>query len=203
MVGFRREGRQSRRRADEQFRLRRRLLVEDVAALARQLAELEPSNDEDHASALRGCETARSSLASVTDADGLGAVEGALTEGRYHLACVLARHNEQPVPARRPECFFNPQHGPSSTEVTWTWTDGDERRVHTCRADAERLTRGERPDLRMVRVGERMVPWFEAAKHTEAARSRTKIDHHAITQARKDAMGVTGAKFEKNNAREY
>jgi hypothetical protein len=203
MVGFRREERQSRRRADEQFRLRRRLLVEDVAALARQLAALDASLGEDHGRAVSSCESARSALADVTDVDGLGPVESAVTEGRYRLACVLASQDGLPLPAQLPECFFNPQHGPSSTDVAWTSTEGDERRVPACGADAERLANDERPDIRTVRVGERMVPWFDAEKHTETARTRTKIDYRAITQARKETMWVSGEKFEKNNSREY
>lgn len=40
--------------------------------------------------------------------------------------------------------------------------DGVEREVPVCRRDRDRLTAGEAPDIREVRVGDRYVPWWEA-----------------------------------------
>jgi hypothetical protein len=33
-----------------------------------------------------------------------------------------------------------------------------------CRSDLNRLTAGEQPDVRMVRVGDRYVPWYAAER---------------------------------------
>jgi hypothetical protein len=44
--------------------------------------------------------------------------------------------------------------GRSSTTGGSTWP--------TCRRDRDRLTAGEAPDVRLVRVGDRYVPWWQA-----------------------------------------
>ena len=84
--------------------------------------------------------------------------------GRFDLACVLARRDGEPLPQRREPCFFNPQHGPSVTDVPWTPAGGVERPVPVCRNDQVRLDRGERPDVRLVRAGDRYVPWWAAGE---------------------------------------
>ena len=44
-----------------------------------------------------------------------------------------------PLPAKRPPCFFNPAHGPSSQNVEWAPPGGVARDVPACPADAERV----------------------------------------------------------------
>ena len=65
-------------------------------------------------------------------------------------------------PERRPPCFFDPRHGPSSRDVAWSPPYGEERDVPACEADAQRVERGEEPQPREVeRHGER-VPYWQA-----------------------------------------
>ena len=60
-----------------------------------------------------------------TEPDHIKAVTTALEDGRYAMACVLARENGEPLPIRRPPCFFNPQHGPSVLDVDWAPAGGE------------------------------------------------------------------------------
>ena len=73
-----------------------------------------------------------------------------------------ARLSGQPLPERRPPCFFNPQHGPSATDVSWAPPGGAPRTVPVCTADADRLARGDDPDERLVGVGGSRVPYWQA-----------------------------------------
>ena len=101
-------------------------------------------------------------LAQAQHPDDLHAVSLALEEGRWRLACVRALLAGEPRPERRPPCFFNPQHGPSTRDVEWVPTGGAPRLVPVCAADADRLERGYEPDERMVTVGGSYMPYWRA-----------------------------------------
>lgn len=87
-----------------------------------------------------------------------------LNDGRYALACSRARVAGAPVPVRRTACFFNPQHGPSSTDVDWASASGPTQRVPACAQDAARVQAGEDPP---VRYGEVQVPTWEGGAPNE------------------------------------
>jgi hypothetical protein len=61
-------------------------------------------------------------------------------------------------------CFFNPQHGPSSEDVRWTQPGRGTRVVPACAQDAARVANEETPEVRMVSVGKRKVPYWEAGR---------------------------------------
>ncbi|MGW4383185.1 hypothetical protein [Kitasatospora sp. NPDC004531] len=69
----------------------------------------------------------------------------ALYEGRSALARAAARLTDRPVPDHRPLCFFDPRHGPSTTDFPWSPPDGATRPVPVCAADAARLSDGRPP----------------------------------------------------------
>lgn len=92
----------------------------------------------------------------------VAAVTTVLEHGRFARACLLARQDGTALPHRREECYFNPQHGPAMSEVAWAPPGGVERQIAVCAADARRLAGGEAPDIRLVRVGDRYVPWYAA-----------------------------------------
>ena len=56
-------------------------------------------------------------FASATSASAVHEVEPLLVDGRFHLACVLARRDGVDLPERREPCFFNPQHGPAADDA--------------------------------------------------------------------------------------
>ena len=103
----------------------------------------------------------RKAVGKVTQAEEIKHVIEILEDGRYAAACVRARVNGEPLPQRRPSCFFNPQHGPSVEDVSWAPPGGAPREVPACAADAERVRAGAEPDVRKVMVGPQRVPYWE------------------------------------------
>jgi ketosteroid isomerase-like protein len=177
MVWFLRARKRRRLAALEEFRQARKLIDEDVTVFGEQLSDLhvetlttELDRDmradyqraldlyEEAKSALRGAEAAPAVVAAVV------AIAETLDEGRFRLACVLAARDGVELPTRRDPCFFNPQHGPAAADVAWTPPGGVERKVPVCRSDANRLAQGDQPDIRLVRVGDRYVPWYAAER---------------------------------------
>ncbi|MGL5825306.1 MAG: hypothetical protein ACRCYU_10890, partial [Nocardioides sp.] len=104
--------------------------------------------------------TAKSRLASATEPAHVKAATTALEDGRYAMACVLARQNGDPLPIRRAPCFFNPQHGPSIADIEWAPPGGEARDVPLCAADADRVRQGAEPDIRTIERGYQSVPYW-------------------------------------------
>ncbi len=86
----------------------------------------------------------------------------ALEEGRWAMSSAKARLEGREPPERRPPCFFDPRHGPSTRDVEWAPLDGAPRSVPACEADAQRVDRGEDPEARHVTVGGQSVPYWSA-----------------------------------------
>ncbi len=112
--------------------------------------------------ALDAYERAKNELAAVKRTDELRGVTTALEEGRYALACVKARVNNEALPERRAPCFFNPQHGPSVRDVLWAPPNGAPRDVPACAADAQRVEQGFDPHMREVMVDGQRRPYWDA-----------------------------------------
>jgi hypothetical protein len=165
-------GKERRLAALEEFRQDRRLVDEDVTVFGEQLADLhgemvavplDEDTRQDYQRALDVYDEAKTALAAAVvaeDASGIAGVEKLLDDGRWRLACVLARRDGVDLPVRREPCFFNPQHGPAVQDLMWTPPHGTEREIGVCRSDARRITGGEDPEVRLVRVGDRYVPWY-------------------------------------------
>lgn len=157
----------------DRLRTARQLAEEDVTVLGEQLSELHvdtlttPLDAEmrgDYQAALDAYERAKTVLRDAGSTDDVLRVDSLLDDGRFARACVLARRDGQELPQRRDPCFFNPQHGPAVTDLAWTPPSGVEREIAVCRSDANRLTAGDQPEIRLVRVGDRYVPWYEAER---------------------------------------
>jgi type II secretory pathway pseudopilin PulG len=157
--------------AAEQLAAVRKAADEDVTVFGEELQQL--GNDmagrdldegarSDYQRALDAYEDAKESVAAVQDPEEVRHVTEILEDGRYAMACVQARVEGKPLPERRPPCFFNPQHGPSVTDVPWAPPGGVERDVPACALDAERVAAGADPDSRQVLVGARRVPYWQA-----------------------------------------
>jgi hypothetical protein len=171
MFGGRRRRREAELAEKDRWRVARRLMDEDVTVLGEQLADLhvDTLSDElddvarDHyRRALEHYDQAKHLLAASTTAEDVVAVEQVVADSRYHRAAVVAVRDGEPLPERREPCFFDPRHGPSRLDVEWTPPAGTARVVAVCAADARRLAAGEEPLVRMVRVGDRWVPWHLA-----------------------------------------
>ena len=88
---------------------------------------LDEPMQQDYQRALDAYDNAKMSLDAVTKPDEIKHVTEILEDGRYAVACVKARIAGEPLPAKRPPCFFNPAHGPSSQDVEWAPPGGVQR----------------------------------------------------------------------------
>ena len=152
----------SKRAADEdvtKFGEELQRLDSDVAGHA-----LDEPMQQDYQRALDAYDNAKMSLDAVTQPEEIRHVTEILEDGRYAVACVKARIAGEPLPAKRPPCFFNPAHGPSSQDVSWAPPGGVPRSVPACPADAERVLAGADPYIRTVQVGAQRVPYWEGGQ---------------------------------------
>lgn len=173
-VGVRRAAKTRHERRMEtarNFRLSRKVADEDVTAFGEELSDLHVEtlttaiDDDmrtDYQQALDSYETAKDRIRDANDESGVTQATKALEDGRFAMACVLARRDAVALPLRRPPCFFNPTHGPAATDVAWAPPGGVTREIPVCFGCEERLAGGERPDTRLVRWGNRYVPWYQA-----------------------------------------
>jgi hypothetical protein len=137
---------------------------EELQALDTDLAgrELDAGTRADYQRALDAYEAAKQSVEAMTAPEHVQHVSEILEDGRYATACVRARVAGEPLPERRAPCFFNPQHGPSVTDVLWAPPGGAQRDVPACALDAERVRSGADPDSRKVMVGPQRVDYWQA-----------------------------------------
>jgi hypothetical protein len=164
--------RRSAQRGDaEELEQIRKLADEDVTLLGEELRRLDtqveghpldPDARSDYQVALDAYEAAQRAVKGIRKADGISSVTDTLATGRYAIICVQARLQGVPVPERRVPCFFNPQHGPSVTDVMFTPGGRGTRQVPACAHDAARVKAGEKPEVRMVTIGGRRVAYYEA-----------------------------------------
>ncbi|MFI1507245.1 hypothetical protein [Streptomyces sp. NPDC020597] len=166
--------RNRRRRAAEQRAALDRLRVvvdEDITAFGEELDRLdfhpaEPGADDamraDYERSLDAYEQAKSAMAAAARPEDVRGVTQALEDGRFSLALLAARREGRPLPERRPPCFFDPRHGPSVGDATWTPPGGAAREVPVCAADATRLADGRDPVIREVDSDYGRRPYWEA-----------------------------------------
>lgn len=125
-------------------------------------AELDAEARADYQAALDAYESALRVVDNPRSIDSVSEVVDALAAGRYAAACVVARLEGTPLPVFRTPCFFDPSHGPASTEVLWNMTGKGTRKVPACAQDAARQADGDRPDVKMVLVNGKEVPYWAA-----------------------------------------
>jgi hypothetical protein len=147
----------------------KKLAFEDVTALGEELQQLDldlagrpldAGERADYQRALDAYESAKTAADAIRQSDDIRHVTEILEDGRYAMACVRARVDGEPLPSRRPPCFFDPRHGMSVADVPWTPPGGTQRDVPACALDAERVRAGAEPDTRMVMAGARRVPYW-------------------------------------------
>lgn len=145
------------------------LLRTDITLLAAQLQEF--TEVDPHFTAplraelrdlARGIESLTARLTAAEAPADVQEATAALSRGRQAMVALMSRLAEETPPAVRPPCFFNPNHGPSSTIVMWTGEDERPVRVPCCAPDAERLRSGAAPYSRTVANDGVRVPWWEA-----------------------------------------
>ncbi|HEX6712504.1 MAG TPA: LPXTG cell wall anchor domain-containing protein [Thermoleophilaceae bacterium] len=91
-------------------------------------------------------------------------VSSELERGRYEMVAAKALLAGEPAPERRPPCFFDPRHGPSTRDVEWAPPGGTPRPVPACEADALRVEEGLDPNVREVDYGGERIPYWAAPR---------------------------------------
>lgn len=166
----RNEARQLQARRDAELEQVRKVADEDTTRFGEELQELhvetltdtlDTAARQDYQRALDAYENAKALLRDARTPDDVQQATKTLEDGRYAMACVQARVAGEPLPQRRPPCFFNPAHGPAQTDVMWAPPGGNQREIPVCLADADRIAHGAEPDTRQVRKDNRMVPWYQ------------------------------------------
>ncbi|MER5937286.1 hypothetical protein ABT121_08190 [Streptomyces sp. NPDC001928] len=167
--------RRNRRRHEEKQRAaleKLRVVVdEDITAFGEELERLdfhpaESGADDamraDYERALDSYEQAKRLMESARKPEDVKPVTQALNDGRFSLTELAARREHLPLPERRPPCFFDPRHGPSVADETWTPPGGTSREVPVCAADRTRLSEGRDPVVREVDTDQGRRPYWEA-----------------------------------------
>jgi hypothetical protein len=170
-------GRRSKERALAQRQAElepvKKFAFEDITALGEELQsldlelagrELDPGANADYQRALDAYESAKTAGDRIAQPDDIRHVTEILEDGRYAMACVRARVDGQPLPTRRPPCFFDPRHGLSVADVPYAPPGGTVRDVPACALDAERVRAGADPDIRKVMVGSQRVPYWQGGR---------------------------------------
>ena len=173
IFGLRRfmRGRRRRQQLDADMEEVRETAREDLVALGDDIRALDldvempdadPQGKRDYERALGCYETASSRLDQARRPEDLEAVTSALEEGRFAMAAAKAELAGEQPPERRPPCFFDPRHGPSTRDVEWAPPGGEPRPVPACEADALRVEEGNEPAGREVMVGGQPTPYWNA-----------------------------------------
>lgn len=117
---------------------------------------------EDWSKALDAYDKAKYAMGHARKPDDVRDVSEALDGGRFALATLDARRAGEPLPERRPPCFFDPRHGASVRDMEWAPAGGATRTVPVCTADAARLDDGLSPLGRQVETPDGRRPYWEA-----------------------------------------
>lgn len=151
----------------------RKLAEEDITALGVELQhfdtelaghELDAGANADYQRALDAYESAKLAGDRIEKPEDVKHITTILEDGRYAMACVRARVAGDPLPTRRPPCFFDPRHGLSVRDVEFAPPGGTPREVPACALDAERVEAGADPDSRMVMQGAQRVPYWQGGR---------------------------------------
>jgi hypothetical protein len=158
----------NRRRREAELAEVKAAAHDDLIALADDVQKLEepveasPQAKQEYEAALSGYEQASGAFDRAKRTKELEAVASALEEGRYHMTAAEALLAGKQAPERRPPCFFDPRHGPSTRDVEWAPPGGAPRKVPACEADAQAVEHGIEPASREVMAGGRSVPYWNA-----------------------------------------
>ena len=165
-------GRARRRRREQKAQVQelRRIANEDLVALGDdvraididiEMPNVDPKARDDLSTALDRYDKAEQALGRARTPQDFAPVSQALEESRFAMESAKARLAGRQPPERRPPCFFDPRHGPSTRDVMWSPDGyGQERAVPACEADAVRIESGHEPMTREVVLGGRRMPYY-------------------------------------------
>ncbi|MEV0803545.1 hypothetical protein AB0I34_38045 [Kribbella sp. NPDC050281] len=151
-----------RRQVAEQLESLRVMVADDVARFGEQYRGLAGSDSADYENAGRAYWFALEASRDLQDPTAVGAITRRLADAQYDVLRHTSTTAGQPVPERRVPCFFNPQHGPSLTDVLWTEPGRGTRKLPACAEDAARITAGTEPLIRYAEHSGHRVPYWDA-----------------------------------------
>jgi len=157
-----------RRRSNDELAEVKAAAHDDLVSLAGDVQKLEqpvesnPQAKQEYTQALDSYDKASGSYDRATQPRQLEAVATALEEGRWHMSAAQTLLDGNTPPERRPPCFFDPRHGPSTRDVDWAPPGGTPRKVPACEPDALAVEAGAQPASREVLTGGRKVPYWSA-----------------------------------------
>jgi len=166
-----RRSRRRRREQEEQVAELRENVRDDLIALGEDVRALDldvqmPGADEqakaDYGLAVERYDEAERLLDKARTPEDFAPIGQLLEEGRYAMTAAKARLSGQQPPERRPPCFFDPRHGPSTRDVQWAPDGYEPRPVPVCEADAVRIESGQDPMTREITAGGERVPYYDA-----------------------------------------
>jgi hypothetical protein len=142
-------------------------LGEEIGALDLdvQMPDADPDAVKRYRQAVEAYDRANTVFNAAKRPEDLATVSESLEEGRFAMACAQAHLEGRPPPEHRPPCFFDPRHGPSTTDVDWAPPGGAPRTVPACAADAVRIADGFEPHGRQVPVDGRPTDYWNAPGH--------------------------------------
>jgi uncharacterized membrane protein YgcG len=154
------------RRADEKRNLEvvRPVLNLEIIALSERIAArpvtAEPQQSKLLKDVLDTIEKARQRLDAAEGDGDTEAVTTLLGSARYGIACLDAVRAGRPMPEPTPPCFFDPRHGPSTTDTDWAPEGGATRKVEICTTCAARVAANQEPAVMMVTVRNTPRPYW-------------------------------------------
>lgn len=142
-------------------------LGEEIRALDLdvQMPGVSPEATQRYGQALQAYERASKTFDQAKRPEDLAPVSETLEEGRWAMVCARAYLEGKQPPERRPPCFFDPRHGPSTEDVDWSPPNGAPRPVPACAADTLRVREGFDPHGRQVQVNGRPTDYWNAPAH--------------------------------------
>ena len=136
-------------------------LADDVVGLDEEV-EAHPEAKAAYLRAMEAYQRADDAFDRARSPGDIARVTTALVDSRHQMDAAKAHLAGKPLPEARPPCFFDPRHGTSVEDVTWTSPYGGPMKVPACEADARRVNAGEEPDTRQITVNGRQRPFWDA-----------------------------------------
>ncbi len=168
-------GKRKRNKADAQALASvKETIDEDITAFGESLDSVDSSaistedNRADWMAALDQYDKAKRASDTMRNPAEAATVTEALDEGRFRVACVQSRLAGEPLPDRRPPCFFDPRHGLSVKDVSYIpMGTNTARDVPACAACAASVDDGLDPDVRLVTAanGARQPYWQAGSQY--------------------------------------
>lgn len=164
-------GRRRKREQQQELEAVRVVAREDLSAVGEDIRALDldvqmPGVDkkavEHYEKAVNAYDHATQRLERTTDIEQVRGIAQRLSDARYEMVAAKAVMKGEEVPERRAPCFFDPRHGPSIKDASYTPVRGSGRDVPVCGACSTRIEDGQQPDPRMIDVNGRNVPYYDA-----------------------------------------